>query len=363
MSGNRIKLSQNDRLINKSAVFGDFWNDKHFSDVTLATMDDLQITAHKVILSSCSSFFKNIFINNSSQNLTLYLKDVKHNELEKLIEFLYLGECDVPEDDLASFIATGKDLKIKGLLDEESDNKDIIEQNGLKSEDEAVNEESYDDNSFETETDFTNTDAPEVFLEPLLKEDLIKSKPIRTKKSNISKQKTWKEKTWKEKCVTNTGAPDVFVKPLLKEEINESKPLSTNNSNILTQKSWKEKCVENGISACFVCTLEFTSKGKLQSHNILVHETKIKLSPGETKDQLQPLQKVKRETPNIGVEYKCNQCEFTVERRQTLRDHKKTKHNVVRSEVIWFRCPQCDFKTDQKETLKDHIENIHIGVM
>ena len=358
MSGNRIKLSQNGGLINKSAVFGDFWNDKHFSDVTLATMDDRQITAHKVILSSCSSFFKNIFTNNSTQNLTLYLKDVKHNELEKLIEFLYLGECDVPEEDLASFIATGKDLKIKGLLDEESDNKEIIEQNGLKSADEAVNEALDDDNFLKTKNYFTNKDAPEVFLEPLLEEEIIETKLIRTKSSNILTPKTWKQK-----CVTNKGAPEVFLQPLLEEDIIESKPLSTKNSNILTQKSWKEKCVENGISACFVCTLEFTSKGKLQNHNILEHETKTKLSPGDTKDHLKSLKKVKRETPHIGVEYKCNQCEFTVERRQTLRDHKKEIHNVIRSGVTWFRCPQCDFKTDQKETLKHHIENIHIGVM
>ena len=77
----------------------------------------------------------------------------------------------------------------------------------------------------------------------------------------------------------------------MKEEMIEGKPLGTKNPNILTQGSWKEKCVENGISTCFVCTLEFTSKGKLQCHNILEHETKIKLSPGDTKDNLKPLKK------------------------------------------------------------------------
>ena len=358
MSGNRIKLSQNDGLINHSAVFADFWNDKHFADVTLATKDDRQITAHKVILSSCSPFFKNIFINNSSQNLTLYLKDVKHSDLEKLVEFLYLGECDILEEDLASLIATGKDLKIKGLLDEESDNTDVTEQNELKSADEAVNEALDEDNIFKIKNGFTNTDAPEVFLEPLLEEEIIETKPISNKSSNILTQKSWKEK-----CVTNKSAPEVFLKPLIKEEMTESKPLSTKNPNILTQKSWKEKCVENGISACFVCTLEFTSKGKLQRHNILEHATKIKLSAGDTKDHLKPLKKVKMETSHIGVEYKRNQCEFTVESRQTLRDHKKAKHNIIRSGVTWFRCPQCDFNTDQKETLKDHIAKIHIGVM
>ena len=71
---------------------------------------------------------------------------------------------------------------------------------------------------------------------------------------------------------------------------------------------------------------------------------------------------MKRESQHIGVEYKCNQCEFTVEKRQTLRDHKKEKHTGIKPGVTWFRCPQCDFKTEQKDNLKDHIENIHIGV-
>ena len=46
---------------NAANAFQELWNDQYFSDVTLATGDDKLITAHKMILSSSSTFFKNIF--------------------------------------------------------------------------------------------------------------------------------------------------------------------------------------------------------------------------------------------------------------------------------------------------------------
>ena len=47
--------------------------DKDFFDVTLAC-EDAQIPAHKVVLSACSPFFKNIFRRNQHQHPLLYLK-------------------------------------------------------------------------------------------------------------------------------------------------------------------------------------------------------------------------------------------------------------------------------------------------
>jgi len=47
--------------------------DKDFFDVTLAC-EDAQIPAHKVVLSACSPFFKNIFRRNQHPHPLLYLK-------------------------------------------------------------------------------------------------------------------------------------------------------------------------------------------------------------------------------------------------------------------------------------------------
>ena len=72
-----------------------------FTDVTLATEDDKQIIAHKVIVSSGSEFFRNLLIKNPHKNPLTYLKGIKHDE------------CHVGSIELPSILATGTDLKGK----------------------------------------------------------------------------------------------------------------------------------------------------------------------------------------------------------------------------------------------------------
>ena len=67
------------------------FNDEHFSDVTLATKNDKQIRAHKVILGTNSNLFKNILINNPHPNPLIYLQDIKYAHLKLIIEFIYTG--------------------------------------------------------------------------------------------------------------------------------------------------------------------------------------------------------------------------------------------------------------------------------
>ena len=83
------------------------WNDQSLADVTLATKDDQSIRVHKIILGSGSSFFRDIFSRYSHQNPFIYLKDIQYVDLEKIIEFIYTGQCDVGQTQLEQFISTG----------------------------------------------------------------------------------------------------------------------------------------------------------------------------------------------------------------------------------------------------------------
>ena len=111
-------IDWNDYEANASCTFMQLWKDTDFTDVTLATADDQQIMAHKAILSSCSEFFKNILKRNPHPRPLIYLKDIKYSHLEMIIKFLYMGQCEVAEDELNTFINAGKDLKVKGLIDQ-----------------------------------------------------------------------------------------------------------------------------------------------------------------------------------------------------------------------------------------------------
>jgi len=113
-SNEKFCLRWNDFESNISVAFRELRDDKDFFDVTLACDDD-QIQAHKVILSACSPFFRQILKRNKHDHPLLYLKGVKYIDLMSVLNFMYHGEVNVAQDELNSFLAIAEDLKVKGL--------------------------------------------------------------------------------------------------------------------------------------------------------------------------------------------------------------------------------------------------------
>ena len=115
-------------------VFKELWFDTDLSDVTLATEDDGQLTAHKVILAASSPFFKRLLSKNPNPHHLLYLMGVKLAQLQQLLSYIYLGKCDLTQEQLPAFMAIGKQLEIEGLsrdLDESKEcNSDSKIENG-----------------------------------------------------------------------------------------------------------------------------------------------------------------------------------------------------------------------------------------
>jgi len=107
-------LRWNDFESNISVAFRELREEKDFFDVTLAC-DDSQIQAHKVILSACSPFFRNVLRRNPHQHPLLYLKGVKYKELLSVLNFMYMGEVNVAQEELNSFLSVAEDLRVKGL--------------------------------------------------------------------------------------------------------------------------------------------------------------------------------------------------------------------------------------------------------
>jgi len=113
-STEKFCLRWNDFETNISKAFKDIREEKDFFDVTLACDDD-QISAHKVILSACSPFFRTILKRNKHEHPLLYLKGVQFSDLQAVLNFMYHGEVNVAQEDLNTFLAVAEDLKVKGL--------------------------------------------------------------------------------------------------------------------------------------------------------------------------------------------------------------------------------------------------------
>ena len=107
-------LRWNDFETNVSQAFRELREEKDFFDVTLAC-EDSQVSAHKVILSACSPFFRSVLRKNPHAHPLLYLKGVKYQELLSVLNFMYMGEVNVAQEELNSFLAVAEELRVKGL--------------------------------------------------------------------------------------------------------------------------------------------------------------------------------------------------------------------------------------------------------
>ena len=89
------------------------WKSDNFTDVTLVSDDKKQKKAHKFILSAFSDVFKSILENIPENNAVIYLKGVKYQELESVLEFIYFGETSFSDRKINAFFEVAKSLEIK----------------------------------------------------------------------------------------------------------------------------------------------------------------------------------------------------------------------------------------------------------
>ena len=109
-------LKWNDFSSNASKSFGLFRNEEYLHDVTLVSDDQHQVTAHKLVLSASSDYFKNIFKNTKLSNPFICLEGVSSTDLNNVLDYIYNGEIQIYQDHLERFLDIAQRFKIEGLL-------------------------------------------------------------------------------------------------------------------------------------------------------------------------------------------------------------------------------------------------------
>ncbi|XP_066948872.1 longitudinals lacking protein, isoforms H/M/V-like isoform X18 [Macrobrachium rosenbergii] len=88
---------------------------KHtYTDATLACEGKFY-PVHKLVMSTCSDYFAEIFEKTPCKNPVVVLKDIKKSDLDALLDYMYIGEVDVRQSELAGLIKAAECLRIKGL--------------------------------------------------------------------------------------------------------------------------------------------------------------------------------------------------------------------------------------------------------
>jgi len=353
---------------NIKTTFADLADEKDFTDVTLVCDKDMQISAHKVVLSANSLFFKQILLRNPHQNPLIYLRNVHPTDLTALVHFMYYGEVKIKESDLQAFLKLSEELDIKGLpeffMQPESNSYategDIIEVNSIKDDQDyenGSNEVAFLEQDNLSESVFNNEldkiigsiqDLPtkqknsvssyadsDIALDNLL---LISAeqKYSRVEKSELSSSNIREAKY----SISSSGC---YSEVEENQVIQESPGHYEDISNEFTEcKTAKRRSISH-----------FFGRSRSKDRKSKRTKSSVRLTAREDGQWLSScgnLTDSEIVTKNIN-KVTCRVCEKSFRYEDALAAHMK-KHKV---ESV-FECDNCEVKCETKETLHRHME-------
>lgn len=116
----QFSLRWNNYHSNLTSGFHDLLQASDMVDVTLAVEGQF-LQAHKLVLSICSPYFKQLFkVNRCEHPIVILSKEVALENVKDILEFMYLGEVNVLRDNLTSFLRTAELLQVKGLTGDDT---------------------------------------------------------------------------------------------------------------------------------------------------------------------------------------------------------------------------------------------------
>ena len=351
-------LKWNDFKTSVSNSFSQFRNEDYLHDVTLVSGDHKKISAHKLVLSACSEYFKDIFKNNHHPHPLICLDGVSSEDLRNIMDYMYNGKVQIYQNNLDTFLVVAKRLKLEGLIGGKEEKEEFVtEYNdngfGIRSVTNAEINSSFQtemqqlsthserkkvidktnllklDNSFRTEEEkfketssssrhaietelFTdqegNMSAGEENVDQKDDEDNTDEQNMETVQlEDLNKMDT--------KGLDDTSQFKDFIEELFKED----SPRKRIRTVGLREK---DPCP----TTCPVCEKTYTSKYRMKEHYKQKH----------TID-----------------EQMCNQCGLKFKNPYLLSQHKSVEHGKL------FRCDQCDYTSKQAGNFKLHIAAVH----
>ena len=285
-------------------------NDERSQDVTLVCADRKKIKAHQIVLKACSPVFSIILGENLQVNPIIYLRGIQHEEIEAILQFMYLGEATCNQNRMAEFLNVAKNLEIKEL----SNNVELYEQ--------------------QNSSELVEKGCQTVFQEP--SDDSIVIEASDNSKCGAEQLENYEMKKYSDDIEFNEqkNSSEPFESYSLSGQIllKESR-IDPPDNNLKTEANDNLKStIEHDPQPinCPDCEKQFSQKGTMRIHHKSVHQ---------------------------GVEYPCSQCDFKAKDKGYLKKHVKSQHEGQNN-----CCSQCDYKTNTKVKLMYHIQSIHEAI-
>ena len=128
----KFSLKWNDFHSNVSKSFSLLRNEDYLHDVTIVSDDNEHIAAHKLVLSTCSEYFKSIFMKNKHSHPLVCLEGVSSIDVRNMMDYIYNGELQIFQEDLDRFLNVAQRFKLEGLITDPDDGADQEEELNVK---------------------------------------------------------------------------------------------------------------------------------------------------------------------------------------------------------------------------------------
>ena len=340
-----------------SCTLGDLRTKGHFADVSLVCDDQIQLLAHKMVLSACTPVLKNLLLSNPTSHPMIYLGGVKQQELQSILDFMYFGEVTVNQDKMDDILDIAKELEMEEFLHYTNSEENI----SIKDE----KEEFIDDMRIKNVSD-TNNDQNILYTE--------KQEEVRYFCNQCAYQATNQDALNKHKerrhgeirhscnqCEYQTPRQDTLN--IHKQRKHGEVPYSCNQCDYQSTRkhTFKEHKERNhgGIQfSCNQCDYQSArqdtlNKHKKSKHDGLLYSCNQCNYRAAFKDRL----KIHIQSKHEGIRYSCDKCEYQATQKSHLKQHQQTKH-----EGALYFCKQCDFHSARKDGLQAHEKSVHEGI-
>lgn len=99
-----------------SSAFAQMFKDETLVDVTLCCGAQ-QIHAHRLVLSACSPYFRNMFEKqaNPFHYPIINMDNIYFDDLKLILEFMYRGEVLIPTERLSTVLRSASTLEVDGF--------------------------------------------------------------------------------------------------------------------------------------------------------------------------------------------------------------------------------------------------------
>ena len=382
-----------------------------FTDVTLVSDDEKYFRVHKVIISAFSAFFKRVLTNSFHSTQTIiHLRGVNESNLHCLINFMYLGQTEVAQDNLDQFMKLAREFQIAGISNlisefeepnfphnsnnsknEEYQLQEMREK--VREENKIVHKEKEKHQTYESKIYVDEVEPSSTLIDQSWQDSIVQ--PLDDYREKFVGQYWRDEQIDTETMTTNQDIEHSSEKDLpsvklalvetndtnetyrkndyQKDKIEEDAVEAETNMNLLEKKECEKSMFDNldqsgQSTAAIGDDIQKENEGDLKEcedldeGNYIIKEIGSKSRRiiicdqcGYKTNYTSNLIK-HRESVHLGAKFQCHICAKLFRFKDYVKIHIAKEHNGVR-----YPCQFCGFKFRQAGHLRRHLYNKHDG--